>query len=150
MKKVLSKFWLLTIMSIWFISCTSDRSNGWYYIADEEKDSISITPIVIVADFETLELDSSVNIQKGDVVYQICGTMNKQASMKWAKATEKQIGKRIGFIYNNEVICDPYVNCRIENGRFAISTNKGYNLPKLYNDLQKELSHQRNSPFFSR
>lgn len=128
---------LLTIFSIGIISCNSIRPNGWYHITDGAKDSVSSKPIVTVSDFETLRLDSSANLQRGEVIYQISGTMNESASKKWADATEKAIGERIGFIYNNEVICDPYINCRIESGSFAISTNKGYDIKKLFEKLKQ-------------
>lgn len=128
---------LLTILSIGFVSCNFNRPNGWYYITDGANDSVSSNPIVTITDFETLILDSSVSIQKGEITYQIIGTMNEQASKKWADATEKSIGKRIGFIYNDEVVCDPYINCRIESGSFAISTNKGYDIRKLYEMLKQ-------------
>ena len=42
-------------------------------------------------------------------------------SEKWADATEHSIGKRIGFVFQDEVICTPCINCRIETGSFAIS-----------------------------
>lgn len=139
MKKRLSELLFLTIFSIGIISCNSTRPVGWYYIADGVTDSISNKPIVTVSDFETLKLDSSISFPKGEVIYQISGTMNEQASKKWADATEKAIGKRIGFVYHDEVVCDPYVNCRIESGSFAISTNKGYDIRKLYKKLRAYL-----------
>ena len=134
MKKILFDIWVLTIMLLGVVSCQFDRPKGWYYLTNGATDSLSNKPIVTITDFETLRLDSSVN-KKGEIIYQIVGTFNKEASTKWADATEKSIGKRIGFIYNNEVVCDPYVNCQINNGAFAISTNGEYNIKELYKKL---------------
>ena len=70
----------------------NERPNGWYYITDRVEDSISLEPIVAADCVE-----------------------------KWADATEHSIGKRIGFVFQDEVICTPCINCRIETGSFAIS-----------------------------
>ena len=105
----------------------SDRPNGWYYITDRVEDSISSEPIVqsicsIVAvnDFEEIKLDSA-ETSKGKFVYQITGHVAADCVEKWADATEHSIGKRIGFVFQDEVICTPCINCRIETGSFAIS-----------------------------
>ena len=84
-----------------FVECLqsekNERPNGWYYITDRVEDSISLEPIVTINDFEEIKLDSAENL------------------------TEHSIGKRIGFVLQDEVICTPCINCRIETGSFAIS-----------------------------
>lgn len=135
--KITARILLLSFLTTCAISCQANRPNGWYCITDGVSDSISSEPIVTTADFEALRLDSSVNSQSGELVYQIAGTLNKQAALKWADATEKCIGKRIGFVYDNKVVCDPTVNSRIESGNFAISTNKGYDIKALYEKLKQ-------------
>lgn len=106
------------------------RPNGWYLITSETKDSISKEPIVTVKDFVALKLDSDFN-----ATYQIVGTISKHRSSKWADATEKAIGKRIGFVHNNKVITAPQVNQRIEGGNFAIS---GHNIKVLFHQIRQE------------
>ncbi len=123
-------------------SCTTrntERANGWYYISNGTNDSISEKPIVTVDDFEILKLDSSLNRENNKMIYQIIGKINQESVEKWAEATEKSIGKRIGFIYNNELICDPQVNCRIESGNFAISSRQNHNLKEIYTSLQQQM-----------
>lgn len=119
------------------LSCSqaSHRENGWYHIMNGQKDSISKEPIVLVKDFETLKLDSD---SFGRVM--IIGTIKKEKAGRWADATEKAIGKRIGFIYNDKVITDPQVNMRIESGNFMISNPYGDNLREIYQQLLKEMS----------
>lgn len=85
------------------------RENGWYLITDGQKDSLASTPIVTVKNFEALKLDSD--------------------------ATERAIGKRIGFVFNDTVITDPMVNVRIESSRFLISNPHRYDLKGIYRRL---------------
>lgn len=73
-----------------------------------------------VNDFEEIKLDSA-ETSKGKFVYQITGHVAADCVEKWADATEHSIGKRIGFVFQDEVICTPCINCRIETGSFAIS-----------------------------
>ena len=49
---------------------------------------------------------------------------------KWAKETEKAIGKHIAFVLDDTVITNPKVNARIENGVFQISLPHGYEFKK--------------------
>lgn len=112
------------------------RENGWYNILDGKKDSIAEVPIVTVKDFVALRLDSAVF--QGRMQFQIAGTVSEHKRGKWADATEKAIGKRIGFVFNNKVIADPQVNMRIESGRFAISAPHGDNLKELYREILQE------------
>ena len=98
----------------------NERPNGWYYITDRAEDSISLEPIVTINDFEEIKLDSAENL-KGKFIYQITGHVDADCVEKWADATEHSIGKRIGFVFQDEVICTPCINCRIETGSFAIS-----------------------------
>lgn len=112
------------------------RENGWYNILDGRKDSIAEVPIVTVKDFDALSLDSTVF--HDHTYFQISGTVSKHKRRKWADATEKAIGKRIGFVFNNKVITAPQVNMRIESGNFAISAPHGDNLKELYREILQE------------
>ena len=90
----------------------NERPNGWYYITDRVEDSISLEPIVTINDFEEIKLDSAENL-KGKFIYQITGHVAADCVEKWADATEHSIGKRIGFVFQDEVICTPCINCYI-------------------------------------
>lgn len=106
------------------------RENGWYLITDGQKDSLASTPIVTVKDFEALELDSDAF---GMQV--IVGTISQRKQKAWADATERAIGQRIGFVFNDTVITDPMINARIESGRFLISNPHRYDLKGIYRRL---------------
>lgn len=112
---------------------TSPKANGWYYIIDGQQDSVSREPIVTVKDFAEL---SMVSDYFGKSV--ISGKVSKCKLNKWADATEKSVGKRIGFVFNDTVITDPQVNMRIESGNFQISNPHGYDLERIYQQLLKE------------
>lgn len=114
------------------------RENGWYNILDGKKDSIAKVPIVTVKDFVALRLDSTVF--QGRMQFQIAGTIGEHKRGKWADATEKAVGKRIGFVFNNKVITAPQVNMRIESGRFAISAPQGDNLKEIYREVLQEMA----------
>lgn len=124
---------------LFFASCnkeqTERRENGWYHILDNRKDSLSIEPIVTVKDFVALKLDSGT--MSGQPFYVIEGKISKHKLIKWSDATEKAIGKRIGFVYNNEIVTCPQVNMRIERGHFSIS-NTAYDIKNLFYKIRQE------------
>lgn len=105
--------------------------NGWYHIVDG--DSIIPTPIVTVKEFGALRLDSDYY-----GVYSIVGQVCRSKRQVWADATEKWIGKRIGFVFNDSLITSPQVNMRIESGNFQITTPQGKGIRSLYRSLLKE------------
>lgn len=123
------------------------RQNGWYYILDNRKDSISDEPIVTVKDFVALRLDSSE--MSGQPFYEIVGRVSKYKLNAWGDATEKVIGKRIGFVYNNEVITCPQVNMRLESGYFSIS-NPAYDIKDLFYQIRQEKMDSIENVFKSR
>lgn len=112
------------------------RENGWYNILDGKKDSIAEVPIVTVKDFIALRLDSTGF--PDHTYFQISGTVSKHKRNKWADATEKAIGKRIGFIFRNKVVTAPQVNMRLESGNFAISALHGDNLKEMFYEIRQE------------
>ena len=110
-----------------------DRSleNGWYHIVDG--DSIIPTPIVTVKEFGALRLDSDYY-----GVYSIVGQVCRSKRQAWADATERWIGKRIGFVFNDSLVTSPQVNMRIESGNFQITTPQGRGIKLLYQSLMEE------------
>ncbi len=134
---------IFMIFACCFMECTerdrakTDRPNGWYYFTEHTKDSLSSEPIVSVEEFESLRVDE----------IQIAGIIQPQSSQKWAEATEKSIGKKIGFLYNNKVICAPRINSRIEGGNFTISLlpalSDQFDIVEIYEDLRKEMKDSK-------
>lgn len=123
---------------VFVVSCKTNsvrhRENGWYLIAKGEKDSIADSPIITVKDFIALELESDAY---GTQV--ISGKICKQKQIVWADVTERTIGQQIGFVFNDTVITAPMVNARIESGTFQISNPHGYDLERIFKELQKEI-----------
>ena len=76
---------------------TSVRPNGWYYVIDMEHDSLSADPIVTVKDFARIKLDSVSDSNEDNMAYRILGVLDDSHKTTWAEATEKSIGKHIGF-----------------------------------------------------
>lgn len=108
--------------------------NGWYCIADEPKDYIIPTPIVTVKEFVALKLDSDYYGTLHIMMGQVCHSKREA----WADATERWIGKRIGFVFNDSLITSPQVNMRIESGAFQITAPQGHGIKSLYRELLKE------------
>lgn len=111
----------------------ASKENGWYYITSKNQVTLSEDPIVTVKDFVTLRLE---NDAFGKFI--ITGSISKYKRNKWADATARSIGKRIGFVFNGKVITAPQVNMRIENGKFQISNPHNYDLQKLYKEIRQE------------
>lgn len=107
--------------------------NGWYHIAEGTKDSVIPTPIVTVKEFVALKLNTDYY-----GIYAITGQVCRSKRQAWADATERWIGKRIGFVFNDSLITSPQVNMRIESGTFQISTPQGHGIKSLYPKLLKE------------
>lgn len=120
---------------------SSDRPNGWYYITSGKQDSLSTEPIVTTKEFAIIQLDSFQSTRTKEMAYQITGRVNEHSVKVWADATEQSIGKHIGFVYNNKVICNPMVNARIESGNFSISSMKGTEVKALYKEIQEEIKN---------
>lgn len=122
------------------------RVNGWYRVLSGQTDSLSAAPIVTVADFEKVRLDSTTSIMHPEeTIYQITGKVKDPCVKAWADATEQSIGKSIAFVYNNKVITNPMVNARIESGSFAISGMDGTEIKTLYQIMQEEMRNAETS-----
>ena len=129
-----------TIYLILSICCTllanganKQDANGWYFITDSRTNAFSPSPIVTVADFEMLRIDSLLNTEN-TMTYVLTGKVKAGKIKTWADATEKATGKQIGFLYNGKIITAPQVNMKIENGNFLISS------PELIEDREKILT----------
>ena len=68
----------------------------------------------------------------------ISGQISKYKLNKWAKETEKAIGRQIAFVFNDSIITNPRVNCRIESGAFQITSILDKELPDIYERLKQE------------
>lgn len=132
LKTVLSMIVLMISLAL-HSQNTPPKENGWYYITDNTQDSLSETPIVTIKDFVVLRLESDAS---GKSV--ITGSVSKHKRDKWADATERSIGKRIGFVFEGKVITAPQVNARIKSGNFQICNPHNYNLQEIYNGIRQE------------
>ena len=141
-KKMKNKLFVTALLSVCMLSaCHREQvsrmngklENGWYHIAEGTKDSVIPTPIVTVKEFVTLKLDTDYY-----GIYAITGQVCRSKRQTWADATERWIGKRIGFVFNDSLITSPQVNMRIESGAFQISTPQGHGIKSLYPKLLKE------------
>jgi len=101
-----------------FNTIESKDPNGWYHLKENGKE-IKGKAIVTVKDFKEINLNSDSFGESP--FYQITGTLKENKIKTFAKATEKAVGKQIGFLYNEEIISAPMINMPIETGNFSIS-----------------------------
>lgn len=119
-------------------SGAGERPDGWYLIVDGEAVG---EPIVTVADFESLKLDSFPG--EDGVMCQIVGRLKDDKVSVWADATESAVGGTIGFVYDGRILSSPQVMGRIESGSFAISLPSGESadcdMENIYRGLLEEM-----------
>lgn len=70
------------------------KENGWYHVLSTG--SLSSKPIITVKDFVGLKLEKDYFGK-----YAISGQISKHKLNKWADETEKSIGKKIAFVFND-------------------------------------------------
>lgn len=79
-----------------------------------------------VDDFERISLDSVDNH-----IY-IAGTLKQSKIAKWTEYSETHIGKRLGFLFNDSIICAPIINTRLESGNFQITSPDAALIRKIH------------------
>ena len=132
-KKLFGILALFSFLPYFSVCQNKFRENGWYHILSGQTDSISREPIVTIKDFISLRLETDYF---GKNV--ISGQISKYKLNKWAKETEKAIGRQIAFVFNDSIITNPRVNCRIESGAFQITSILDKELPDIYERLKQE------------
>lgn len=120
----------LAITSLILYACsTAHRDNGWYPV--DNFNNIEGEAIVTTDDFAKVSLDT---VTDPEIAF-IQGVLKQDRISDWADATERRIGKRIGFVYKDSVIMAPTVNCRIESGSFSINSSDKRLILEIYNSL---------------
>jgi preprotein translocase subunit SecD len=114
----------------------STLATGWYYILENEtgfKRQLEKTkkfyfidpyPILTRGHFDNVKIAPDFHNDR----YFIAITARKKYHNLWADATEKSIGKQLGFIIDDKLINAPMVNLKIQNGLSSIS---GYDKKEL-------------------
>ena len=113
-------------------SIATHRENGWYHVTDAPNDSLSLEPIVTTKDFISLKVEDYAG------KYVIRGKVSQFKMKKWARETEKAIGQRIAFLFNDSILTTVHVNSKIENGIFEITSTLDQRLPDIYRQLRQE------------
>ncbi len=119
-----------------FIGCqAAHRADGFYPVADIPENQIEGKAIVKTKDFECIVLDTITDLN--EIV--ITGKLKPHKIKTFADATERRIGKRIGFVYKDSVITAPTVNCRIESGTFQINSKDQKLILEIFSSLKKDM-----------
>lgn len=116
------------------------RSDGWYPVADSPDNSIVGKPLATVKDFDNLSIfrEAAIN-QDGDTIhlFYIQGRVKQSKRKQWADGTERLIGHRLGFLYNDSIITSPQINARIESGNFQITSPDTTLLHNIYQAISR-------------
>lgn len=121
-------------------ACSSHRKvNGWYPLADYPDNRFVGKPLATVKDFERVAIVRDTFIIDSDTVSQLLiqGRVKPEKRQQWADGTERLIGKRLGFVYNDSVITAPQINARIESGSFQITNTDTTLIKELYNSISQ-------------
>ena len=131
--KAFLRYSIIAVLSIALTSCyPNQRDNGWYPV--DNSNIIEGNAIATTTDFEVVSLDT-VTVP-GTAFIQ--GKLKQNIVDNWTEATERRIGKRIGFVFRDSVIMAPTVNCRIESGSFSINSPDKELILEIYNSLDCE------------
>ena len=123
-------------------ACSSHRrADGWYPVADYPDNSVVGEAVATVADFDDIEMLRNSLIADGDttVMLFIRGRVKPEKRHAWADATEKLIGRRLGFVFDGCVVAAPQINTRMESGSFEINSPDTVLLENIYNSIKKEI-----------
>lgn len=130
----------LMVLLLTLFACSSQRkANGWYPLADYPDNSIVGKPLATVKDFESVAIVRDTFIIESDTVIQLLiqGRVKSEKRRQWADGTERLIGKRLGFVYNDSVITAPQINSRIESGSFQILSTDTTLIKSIYNSIKE-------------
>ncbi len=122
-------------------ACSSHRrADGWYLLADypdNSDNSIVGKPLATVKDFGRVMIVRDTFVINGDTVTRLLiqGQVKPEKRRQWADDTERLIGKRLGFIYNDSIITAPQINARIESGSFQINSPDTVLIRNIYNSI---------------
>lgn len=130
----------MMVLLLILCACSSHRKvDGWYPVADFPDNSIVGKPLATVKDFESMAIVRDTFILENDTVSQLLiqGRVKPEKHRQWAEGTERLIGKRLGFVYNDSVITAPQINARIESGSFQINSSDTTLLNIIYRNIIK-------------
>ncbi len=123
-------------------ACSSHgRVDGWYPVAEYPDNSIVGKPLATIKDFEKISILRDTFEYHGELVNQLLiqGRVKPEKRQQWADGTERLIGKRLGFVYNDSVITAPQINARIESASFQIISKDTALIKRLYDSINQEL-----------
>lgn len=145
----LSKSTIAFLMLLLLLPCACSsqrRVDGWYPFADHPDNSIVGKPLATVKDFERVAIVRDTFIIESDTIWQLLiqGRVKPEKRRQWADDTERLIGKRLGFVYNDSVITAPQINARIESGAFQITSPDTTLIKELYNTINQIIKCNEN------
>lgn len=124
------------LATLTLFSCRSSRAaDGWYPVTDDADERVEGPAIVTVKDFDVLSIDSVSTPHH----YIITGRLKAEKVSEWSDVTKQRMGKRIGFLFENNIIMAPRVNCPIETGAFSIETDDNALTLRIYETLKGKL-----------
>ena len=130
----------LSVFVLTVVACSPARvTDGWYRL-DDYSDQIYLgEPLLTVEDIDSVVLIDESFVVGSDTVslFLIQGCVKPAKREYWADETERLIGHRVGFVYNDSVVCSPCINTRIESGNFQITSPDTSLIRSIYNSFSR-------------
>ncbi len=129
------------VLLLLLCACSSQhRIDGWYPLADYPDNSIVGKPLATVKAFERVAIVRDTFVIDSDTISKLLiqGRVRPEKRRQWADGTERLIGKRLGFVYNDSVIIAPQINARIESGSFQSTSHDTVIIRNIYNSIKQQ------------
>jgi len=135
---------VLAVACLLMVSCSNEPKvpNGWYFLNDEGTAVVG-EAIITPKDFAQMRMDSFAISKPNEpykMSYNILGKVNDEKLNDYKDATEKAIGKSLGFLYRDELVSTSKFNQKNKTGTFRISLEQDKEKAiKIYEDLKKQM-----------
>lgn len=128
---------LICVIQLLFLMVGCDKNNaddpvgGWYLISDNKE--IIGNVIFNKNDVDEIWIDSSSIDGKG--IYKVTGRFTPDATDKLLTFIEQNIGRRLGFVLDGEIITSDIIEPKDDEGRFSVVFAKKSKAQRAYKSL---------------
>ncbi len=126
---------LIVAVLLLMVGCSNDTpeelKGGWFLI--DNKNEIIGNMLFSKRDVDMVWIDSSY--VDGKNVYKITGCFTPDATVKLSAFTEQNIGKRLGFALDEEVITSEFIEWENDKRRFFIISANKSKVQRVYESL---------------
>ena len=119
-------------------SC-STQNNAYTIVYSSDTLCLKQDPVFTANDINYC--DTGTAKLDGNEMYVLNIKLNEQAAIKFKEATERNVGKRMVMIIDNEAVMAPVIRDPVTNGRLTVSGDTKQKIDELKMKLQKEMQN---------